>query len=351
LFLGFTNFYQCFIEGFLHHTKPLFELTKKDWKWNWGEEQQQVFNEIKDQVMSSPILCFADDSKPFCIEADSSDFMTGAVLLQQSDDDLKWHLIAFYSKSLNAVERNYNIHDKEMLAVRHFLEGVQHKVEIWTDHKNLEYFMTAKKLNCRQAHWSLYLSRFDFVMHHRPGKSMGKCDVLLHHADHSPGADDNCNITLLKPEFFTARALEGMTVEGAERDILQEIRKGVRDGRGEDAVVLAMKEFNESNGKSLRSSEWAKEDGLWRFCDCIYVPLIADLQCRITEQHHNSRIGGHAGQWKMLKLLMRSCWWPNMSRYVGQYCKTCDMCLRTKMQKRKLFSELLPLPIPSIPGT
>jgi RNase H-like domain found in reverse transcriptase len=61
---------------------------------------------------------------------------------------------------------------------RHFLEGAQHKVEIWTDHKNLEYFMTAKKLNCRQAKWSLYLSRFDFILHHHPGMSMGECDAL-----------------------------------------------------------------------------------------------------------------------------------------------------------------------------
>jgi RNase H-like domain found in reverse transcriptase len=228
--------------------------------------------------------------------------VTGAILLQQSDDDLKWHLIAFYSKSLNAVEQNYNIHDKEMLAVmrlleewRHFLDGVQCKVEIWTDHKNLEYFMTVKKLNRRQARWLLYLSRFDFVMHHCPGKSMGKCDALLRHADHSPGTDDNYDITLLKPEFFVARALKRMTVEGAERDILWGVQKGVQGGKGGDTVVLAMKEFNKSKGKMLRSSEWTKKDGLWRSCDHIYVPLIADLWCRITEQHHDSRITGHAG--------------------------------------------------------
>ena len=87
--------------------------------------------------------------------------------------------------------------------------------------------MTAKKLNCRQARWSLYLSRFDFVMHHRPGKSMGKCDALSRCADHDDGADDNRDTTLLRPEFFTARALEGITIKGAERDILREVRKGV----------------------------------------------------------------------------------------------------------------------------
>jgi len=90
----------------------------------------------------------------FRIEVDSSDFATGAVLSQQSMTDGKWHPIVFYNKSLSFVERNYEIHDKEMLAIihaleewRHFLEGVTHLVEIWTDHKNLKYFMTAKKLN------------------------------------------------------------------------------------------------------------------------------------------------------------------------------------------------------------
>jgi hypothetical protein len=152
----------------------------------------------------SPALRFTNDSKAFCIDADSSNFATGAVLSQQSEDDLKWHPITFYSKSLNTVEHNYEIHDQEMLAVmrsleewRHFLEGAKHKVEIWTDHKNLKYFMIAKKLNCRQACWSLYLLRFNFVMHHRPRKSMGKCDALLRCADHVNGADDNRDTTLL----------------------------------------------------------------------------------------------------------------------------------------------------------
>jgi hypothetical protein len=84
-------------------------------------------------------------------------------------------------------------------------------------------------------------------------------------------------------------------VEGAERDILREVRKGLRDRRSEDAVVLAMRDLEKSKNKTLRSSEWTKEDGLWRFCDRIYVPMIPDLHRRIAEQHHDSRIAGHAG--------------------------------------------------------
>jgi len=145
------------------------------------------------------------------------------VILQQSPEDNKWHPVSFYSKLLNDVEQNYEIHDKEMLAIIqaleewcHFLEGSQHRFEIWTDHKNLEYFMTVKKLNQRQARWSLYLSRFDFMMHHHLGHTMGKCNALSRQADHGTGIDDNRNLTLLRPEFFAICALQGVTFKGPE---------------------------------------------------------------------------------------------------------------------------------------
>ena len=102
------------------------------------------------------------------------------------------------------MEQNYEINDKKMLAIihaleewRHFLEGATHPVEIWTDHKNLKYFMTAKKLNCRQARWFLHLARFDFLLHHRPSRAMGKLDTLSRRADHGNGASNNENVVLL----------------------------------------------------------------------------------------------------------------------------------------------------------
>jgi reverse transcriptase-like protein len=172
-FLGFINFYRWFIQDFSHHAHPLFDLTKNDVKWKWSEAEQSAFDLLKLVVSSAPILASPDNSRPFRIEADSSDSATGAVLSQQFPNDGKWHPVAFLSKSLSLVERNYEIHDKEMLAIirameewRHFLEGAEHQFEIWTDHKNLEYFMTAKKLNQRQARWSLFLARLDFLLHH-----------------------------------------------------------------------------------------------------------------------------------------------------------------------------------------
>ena len=91
------------------------------------------------------------------MEVDASDYAMEGVLSMEYEDKL-WRPVAFLSKLLNETERNYEIHDKEMLAIvrglevwRHLLEGAQFKFKIWTDHKNLEYFMKAQKLNRRQA--------------------------------------------------------------------------------------------------------------------------------------------------------------------------------------------------------
>ena len=90
--------------------------------------------------------------------------------------------------------------------------------------KDLEYFMTAKKLNRRQAQWSLLLARFDFLLHHRPRKTMGKSNALSRRSDHGSVTDNNQNLTLLTPGLFSIRALEGVQVTGEEKDILKEIR-------------------------------------------------------------------------------------------------------------------------------
>src|SRR5271155_23155 len=269
-FLGFINFYRRFIHDFARVARPLHELTRKTVVWNWTSKEQAAFEELKGLVMSTPILVFPREDKPFLLEADASDFATGAVLSQEGSDG-KLHPVGYMSQSLSAVERNYEIHDKEMLAImlgleewRHFLEGAKCKFEIITDHKNLEYFRSAQKLNRRQARWSLYLSRFDFTLTHKPGKTMLKVDSLSRRADHGRGHLDNADIVLLQPELFRIRALEA-TVSDV-RALGDKFLVRIRETEDRDeAVVKAVKELRASARSGLRNAEWEEEDGIVLF--------------------------------------------------------------------------------------
>jgi len=116
-----------------------------------------VFRKLKEVFTTEPVLAAPDLDKEMRVEADVSDYTIGGVLSMKCEDR-RWRPVAFISKSLNKTERNYKIHNKEMLAVihcleawRHFLERARIKFEIWMDHKNLEYFMTNQKLNQQQA--------------------------------------------------------------------------------------------------------------------------------------------------------------------------------------------------------
>jgi len=147
-------------------------------------------------------------------------------------DDL-WRLVAFISKSLSDIEKNYEIHKKEMLAIvrcleawRHFLEGTMIKFEIWTDHKNLEYFIKVQKLNRRQTRWALYLSRFDFMLKHIPESKMGKVDSLSRRPDWEIEVEkDNENKTLVKPEWLEVRKIEKVEVIVEGVDLLEKVKQ------------------------------------------------------------------------------------------------------------------------------
>ncbi len=127
-FIGFVNFYQRFIQNFSEVAHPLHTLTWKSKDWSWGTAEQQAFNVLKNAIISTPTLTFPSRSGLFHLECDASNFAMGAILLQQQEDGL-FHLIGFMSKSFSNMEWNYQIHDKEMLAIMHALEEWRHFLE------------------------------------------------------------------------------------------------------------------------------------------------------------------------------------------------------------------------------
>ena len=121
-FLELANYYHQFIERFALIARPLHDLAKKDQKWNWMERQEKVFRELKEQFIKEPVLTVLDLDKRIRIEVDVLDYATDGVLSMKCEDGL-WMPVVFLSKSLNETERNYEIHDKEMLGIIRGLEN------------------------------------------------------------------------------------------------------------------------------------------------------------------------------------------------------------------------------------
>lgn len=146
----------------------------------------------------------SDPKRQFIVEVDASDVGIGGILSQKSAADRRLHPCAFLSRKLSPVERNYNVGNRELLAVKvaleewqHWLEGAQLPFLVWTDHKNLEYLRKAKRLNARQARWALFFTSFNFTLFYRPGSKNTKPDALsrLFTAD----SNDQSETTILPP--------------------------------------------------------------------------------------------------------------------------------------------------------
>jgi hypothetical protein len=209
-FLGFANFYRRFILNYSKVVSPLTALTKKDTPFVWGPDQEKAFQELKTAFTTAPILQHFDWEKPVVVETDASDYVSAGVL-SQPDDAGTLHPVAFFSKKHSPAECNYEIYDKELLAIvrsfeewRPHLIGTPHPIKVLTDHKNLEYFKTKRMLNQRQTRWSAFMSEFPWYAEYRPGKLGGKPDALTRRSGDLPREGDERLTqrvqTLLKPE-------------------------------------------------------------------------------------------------------------------------------------------------------
>src|SRR5260221_1505581 len=170
-FLSFTNFYQRFIHDYSETTLPLNHLCKKSTTWHFGAGEAKAFRDLKKAFGSAPVLAHWAPDLPMMVEMEASNCaIVGILSVTTGDGEIC--LVAFYSRTLQSAERNYDTHDKELLAIyeafkswHHYLEGLAKTIDMVTDHKNLEYFTTTKKLTRWQARWSKFLSQFNLSIH------------------------------------------------------------------------------------------------------------------------------------------------------------------------------------------
>ncbi|MBW0568321.1 hypothetical protein O181_108036 [Austropuccinia psidii MF-1] len=173
-FLGFSNFYCCFIKNYSKNITSLSSLVKKDSPFIFNEEACSQFQILKEAFTTSPIISHFNPSLPAIVETYASDYSLGSVLSQVNDSGN--HPIAFDSHKLLPAELNYEIHDKELLGIvwalkrwRAFLLSISNSFEFLADHYSLQYFMSPKVLTCHQAHWAEFFSEFHFTITYHPG--------------------------------------------------------------------------------------------------------------------------------------------------------------------------------------
>jgi hypothetical protein len=383
-FNGFCNFYRRFIKNYSKIVTPLINLTKKNAIFNWSLECQDAFETLKQTVASAPTLRPFDWTKEAILETDASDFVSGGVLSQYDEEGIL-RPIAFFSKKHSAVECNYEIYDKELLAIircleewRPELEGTESPIRILSDHRNLEYFMTTKMLNRRQARWSEFLSRYNFRIIYRPGKQGEKPDALTRRSEDLPKEGDerlqHQSRVVLKKENFENQPLppsppqtpkpltkhvrfeelpivqiSTMTPEPTTQDQQEEIQQLLRTGTREDentASVLSAIEQKKNRHPFLQLAQCEAKEELLYYRDKIYVPEYDDLRTKIIRQHHDNPSAGHPGRTKTFELVSRCYCWKGMSSDVRQYVSNCRTCGRIKARRDRHQGLLQPLPIP-----
>ena len=344
------------------------------------------------------------------LETDSSDYVNGGVL-SQADDGGALHPVAFYSKNLLPAECNYEIYDKELLAIvrclehwRPELESTDIPIQIFTDHKSLEYFMQTKELTRRQARWAEKLADFNFKIMYRSGKSNSKADALTRMPNSVPADEQDerrkhQNHALLPPECFQkysakpdsisqasfsaglrnrqpieARELNPKSASARFSEDREPEEGGSRDDTLSDEqinaladrdlplyarVALANKEDDDCGRirdaleenpsrvfKTINLRYCSTHDNALFYRDRLWVPAVPGLRADLIKENHDQPACGHPGRNRTLELVKRQFYWRGMKDEIARYIRNCYICQRSKAPRDKYNRLLQALPVP-----
>ena len=230
--LGYTSYYRCFFKGYSTIARPLIDLTKKAAEFCWEDTHERAFQMLIQGMSKQPILLQPDFDKQFVLQTDASTLGMGAVLLQEGTTK-KLQPVKFFSATFTPTERNYNVYERELLAImkalahwRPYLGWTKEPFLIQTDHANLQYWKSPRNLNRHTARWHADLQDYDFVLQHIPGKTNTLPDVLSRLPMQDKGKDDNKGITVL-PTLQINSALQECPPGKVLVPTLPEVRKGI----------------------------------------------------------------------------------------------------------------------------
>ncbi|GJZ92797.1 putative reverse transcriptase domain-containing protein, partial [Tanacetum coccineum] len=294
-FLGLAGYYRRFIKDFSKIAKSLTELTQKNKKYIWGENQESAFQLLKQKLCEAPILALPEGNDDFVVYCDASHQGLGAVLMQ------KEKVIAYASRQLKPNEENYTTHDFELGAVvfalkiwRHYLYGT--KSTVFTDHKSLQHILDQKELNMRQRRWLELLADYDYEIRYHPGKANVVADALSRKERIKPLRVRSLVMTIhpkLPSQILKAQT-EALKEENIKAENLQGIDKAF--------------EIRLDGTRCIKNRSW--------------LPLLGNLRDLIMHESHKSKYSIHPGSDKIMSEAIRltgtTCNTPKL-RYAAEY--------------------------------
>ncbi|KAH0650243.1 hypothetical protein KY284_030155 [Solanum tuberosum] len=335
-FLGLAGYYRRFVEGFSSIASPLTKLTQKKVKFQWSDDCERSFAELKTRLTTSLVLTLPEGLDGYMIYCDASRVGLGCVFIQRGK------VISYGFKQLKVHEKNYPTHDLELAIVvfalkiwRHYLYGVH--VDVFTKHKNLQYVFTQKELNLHQRRWLEFLKDYDMSVHYHPSKANVVADALS------------------RPSIGSVAHVEEEKNE-LEKEVHSLVRLGVRlmsisyggvtiQNGSEFSSVVEVKEYQDSDRILLQLKDAVHQqrvevfsqggDGVLRYQGRLCVPKVGELKHQILTEAHNSRYSIHPGATKMYRDLRKVFWWNGMKRDITDFVAKCLNCQQVKVEHQK----------------
>ncbi|KAG2880403.1 hypothetical protein PC114_g22100 [Phytophthora cactorum] len=339
--LGLANYLHKYSANYAEMARPLSNLLKKDAPWCWEVEHDEAFQAVKESLLRAPILALPGPDRPFSVVCDASDFAIGCALLQ-ADAEGRERVIAFESRQLKAAEKNYPVHDKELLAMKYalvkfrvYLLGSKPFV-IYTDHASLRTAAQSPRLSQRMARWFSFFAEYNFEVKYKPGRLNVVVDALSR----------RLNYELAHVKTVTSSVLDLIRIAYAHDDMCVALLRAL----GSEEFKNSAKELSRRLRASL--NRYTLDGGLLYYstdpedAPRVVVPHDEDLKYRILYEVHDTPVGGHLGREKTYGSVSTMYWWLKLYKWVGTYVRTCETCQRTKSSPHAA-APLASLPVPA----